>query len=358
MPERGRTVVAPADARWVAHFDRMEELLRPLEDAGWALTDGLRGERDPAGVTLWASLWRTAAGLSVEGTATRLTLLPWEDPAGAYEELHPVLRAPVEVPLTGRLAPDVRAVVEAAGGAGLLDATRWSGPLDGAYERFLVEPAAAAHGIEPAQAAARLRADPGFTAAFARSATPGVLPDPVPDAAALGVVVRCWHTVPAVAAWRPPGGVPAARVRTAVTRAVMPSVYLVGIDWTAIETGLTSRELRLPDGTPVADLLGAAWEPAAATVVERLREWRRLDDELLGPEATLRLLTLAGSTELTEHWWGRGSWWATIRRVVGAAADLPPGYAAPEPLIEALADPDGVSDEVLGWYLAHRDGTG
>lgn len=75
------------------------------------------------------------------------------------------------------------------------------------------------------------------------------------------------------------------------------------------------------------------------------------------PDATLRLLTVGGSTSYTGQWWGQGRWTAICRAVVddavGAGVRLPEPYdvGGADALVRDLAGPDGVSDEVLDWLI-------
>lgn len=93
------------------------------------------------------------------------------------------------------------------------------------------------------------------------------------------------------------------------TKAVMPHVDAwEGVDWQGVEDTLTSPAWQLADGRAISDLFGEGWREIQRTVREQVRKWRRFDEELIGPEATLRLLTMGGSTSYTRHWWGQGRW--------------------------------------------------
>ncbi|MFJ8963277.1 hypothetical protein ACIRG5_28210 [Lentzea sp. NPDC102401] len=90
---------------------------------------------------------------------------------------------------------------------------------------------------------------------------------------------------------------------------------------------------------------------------EKLTTWRRLDEDLLGPTATLRLLTIGGSTGNTSQWWGQGRWTAICRAIVedavagGIALPAPYGQLGPERFVVDLAEPDQLGDDVLEWLI-------
>jgi hypothetical protein len=116
----------------------------------------------------------------------------------------------------------------------------------------------------------------------------------------------------------------------AVTRAVAEHLNPVeGVDWTSVIASLTDPSWALPDGRVIAELFGDGWTEVRDSVRERLEQWRRLDEEILGPHATLRLLTIGGSTGHTRHWWGQGRWTAICRAVIADAVEA--GIALPAP---------------------------
>ena len=85
--------------------------------------------------------------------------------------------------------------------------------------------------------------------------------------------------------------------------------------------------------------------------------WRRFDEDLIGPEAMLRLLTVAGSTSYTRHCWGQGRWPAICREVISDATEAAIALLAPydakgaEALLRDLIEPDTLSDDVLAWMI-------
>jgi hypothetical protein len=154
-----------------------------------------------------------------------------------------------------------------------------------------------------------------------------------------------------------------ARVNLAVTKAVQPHVNsFEGVDWDGVQAALTDPHWKLPSGAAVAELFGEGWSEVTATMTEQVQAWRRLDEELIGPQATLRLLTIGGSTGYTRHWWGQGRWNAICRQIVDDAVEA--GVPLPEPydrrgsdeLDADLADPDRVSDDVLDWLIGMPQG--
>ncbi|WP_330343373.1 hypothetical protein OHA09_36150 [Streptomyces longwoodensis] len=130
-----------------------------------------------------------------------------------------------------------------------------------------------------------------------------VAPDIVPDAAALGVAAWCWRNNTAVEDHHLETDVLMARVNIAVTRITQQHVCPIeGIDWDSITDALMEPQWALPDGTLVRSLFGAGWTDVAPTVTAQLDRWRRLDHEVLGPETTLILMSIGGSTGYTDSW--------------------------------------------------------
>lgn len=185
-----------------------------------------------------------------------------------------------------------------------------------------------------------------------------VLPDAVADAAALGIAAWCWRNDTDVEDRHLPSDVLMAKVNIAVTKAVQPHVDLVeGVDWQAIEDSLTDASWQLADGRVVSDLFAEDWADVERTVRRQVRMWRRFDEDLIGPDATIRLLTIAGSTFYTRHWWGQGRWSAICRAIVtdaiNAGVALPPPYETTgiDALLSDLQEPDSLGDDVLAWMI-------
>ena len=112
----------------------------------------------------------------------------------------------------------------------------------------------------------------------------GVLPDPVPDAAALGIVVWCWRNNNAVEDWHLNSDVLMARASIAATKAVLPHVDPdEGVDWAEVERALTDDAWTVPNGLIVAALFGDGWPEVGRTVTEQVRQWRRVHTDVLSP---------------------------------------------------------------------------
>ncbi|WP_267595703.1 hypothetical protein [Carbonactinospora thermoautotrophica] len=379
QPVQGEPVVKePDEAEWSGHVERLEELLRSLAWAGWELPEAYDSEFDPEhGPLLFTTLWRTGAAIDVEydPAVGELRLLPCEDITGEWDEAFSMLDETIIVTLDGDVERDAETVAERAGELGLLDATRirvaeGSGVdtaelLAEKYAEWIFQPAQQYREIPMEDLLTELNADE-VLAPYLRFVVfltgSGVLPDLVPDAVALGIAAWCWRNNTAVEAWHLPSDVLMARVNIAATRAVMPHVDPVeGVDWDAVEAALTDPAWTLPTGAVVSELFGEGWPEVRRTVAEQVRAWKRIDEELVGPEATLRLLTIGGSTDYTRHWWGQGRWTAICRRIVTDAVQagipLPQPYDSrgPEALVKDLADPDLLDDHVLEWLIDMPD---
>jgi hypothetical protein len=185
-----------------------------------------------------------------------------------------------------------------------------------------------------------------------------VAPDIVPDTAARGMAAWCWHNNTAVEDHHLKTDVLMARVNIAVTRLTQQHICPVeGIDWGVIKDELMDPEWALPDTTPVHSLFGEGWTEVAATVCAELDRWRRLDHKRLGPQTTLILMTIGGSTSYTDSWWGQGRWHSICRHIldeaIAAGLRLPAPYdrEGPDVLLTDLQDPDRLTDTVLDWFI-------
>lgn len=369
----------PSDDQWSAHVAELHEMLASLEWAGWELPESWDSDWDAtAGPLLFADIWRGDAALDVQFRPGEgvLELLPWEDVAGDVPEGFTVLEEPVSLQIAEAAEAAESRLAERAGELGLLDATRVrpakTAPTD-AQEYFAVrrlgrlfQPAADYRQLPLSEVFKEVAQQPWLSAYLnwvVGRAGWDVQPDVVPDAAAVGVAAWCWRNDTAVEEHHLATDVLMARVNIAVTRAIQPHINPVeGIDWDGIEQALTDPHWALPDGTTIASLFGTSWPHVRSTVVTQLARWRRAEDELLGPDTTLALLTIGGSTDYTHSWWGQGRWQAMCRRIVedavqgGLTLPQPYNYQGSEALVRDLASPDLLSDEVLRWLIDMPEG--
>ncbi|MFH8980179.1 hypothetical protein [Streptomyces varsoviensis] len=369
-----KQVARPDADQWGEYVDRLIEVLGSLDWAGWSVPDEYDSDWDAeTGPMLFATLWRTGAAMEIEyyPRESRLRFLPYDDVCGDFPESFSVLDGEVEVTVTLRGDEAVTAVHRRVGALGLLDATRVrvvEGADPEAAEAFEAEsllslfgPAASYREIPVADIVKEAVQHPDLSTYLqwvVGRAGRNVHPDPVPDAAALGIAAWCWRNETAVEAHHLPSDVLMARVNIAVTRAVLPHVCpYEGIDWDGIERSLTDTSWKLPDGRTVSSLFGDGWPAVQSSVREQIRKWQRLDSELLGPDTTLRLMTIGGSTDHTCHWWGQGRWRAICEEIVHDAVEAgftlpqPYGCRGPAALIDDLENPDMQSDAVLAWLI-------
>lgn len=263
-----------------------------------------------------------------------LRLLP-HDYGGGWPQIFSMLEDKVAIELDGDAEEQARCVAQRAGELGLLDATRvevdehsavWLTHFTNVQlTEYVFEEAARYRDMPVLELADELDEDPYLSTYFAAvvgMSGPDVLPDLVPAAAVLGIAAWCWRNDTAVGAWHVASDVLMARINIAVTKVIDEHVDpFDGVDWAGLQPSLTDPAWSLPDGRKVAELFGEGWPEVCDTVSGRLVEWRRLDEDVLGPEATLRLLTIGGSTSYTRHWWGQGRWPARCRTVVEDAVD-------------------------------------
>jgi len=380
--EGARSAGRPSDEIWTKWVDRLAKLLAPLESAGWELPEAYDTDFDfENGASIFGEAQRTGMAIGFEFKPYRdeLLLQPWE-PSG--DALLSALDETTAVQVGDDEDSGGRLVAEVAGDLGLLDATRVTASSDSdistgelVADRFVdwvFEPAAGYRGIPVSDIFGRLMADEEFSGIF-RGLTefiaPHVLPDLIPSAAAIGIVNWCWRNDTAVEDHHLPSDALMAKVSISATRAVMEHVdSYEGIDWQGVEESLTSETWKLPDGRVVSELFAESWPEIQSTVRDTVRKWRRFDEDLLSPDAMLRLLTVAGSTSYTRHWWGQGRWAAICEAIVTDAAAagiaLPAPYDATgaEAFLRDLQEPDAISDEALAWLIdipgAGPDGAG
>jgi len=362
----------PTEEQWNGHVDDLETLLCSLMQAGWELPESYDSDFDSEhGAFLFGGLHRTGMAIDVQykPSAGELQLLPFEgddDPL-----LLSMLDEMVEI-RTGRdLLHGADLVAERAGELGLLDATHLAAAPDSDittaelighwYREEIFEPAACYRGLTLDELAGQLAADEEFSLRMrfiTGMAGSRVLPDLIQGAVALGIAAWCWRNDTEVESWHLPTDVLMAKVNIAVTKAVRPHIDAAeGVDWEGVEVALTDSRSSLPDGRVISVLFGEGWPEVQRTVRRQVRMWRRFDEDLIGPVAVLRLLTVAGSTSYTRHWWGQGRWAAICREIISDATQagiaLPPPYDAmgAEALLRDLIEPDTLSDDVLAWMI-------
>lgn len=370
-PDEGR----PTEDEWSDYAGQLDDLLGCLTWAGWfSKEEGYWTDYDrESGPLLFTQLQRTCMAFEVEYQPDHglLRLRPFQDIGGEWPEVFSMLDEEITIELGNDREQQLHAVTARAGESGLLDATRIDiepgGPitlsqfLAGQYRDWIFEQAAADRDIPLDELFAEAQEDNTFSTYFAFMAGfvgRNVLPDCVPDAAALGIAAWCWRNETAVEQWHLPNDVLMARVNIAVTDAVQPHVDpFEGIDWASIKHTLTDQSLSLPDGRRVADLFGDGWDDVRNTVTAQLDAWQHLDEHVLGAQTTLRLLTIGGSTDYTRHWWGQGRWTAICRSIINDAIDagiaLPSPYdrKGPQALLTDLAEPQHIADDVLRWLI-------
>jgi hypothetical protein len=361
----------PTEEEWSGHVDDLETLLGSLVRAGWELPESYDSDFDcEHGAFLFGELHRTGMviGIQYEPSAGKLQLLPFEgdDPLRLS-----MLDEPVEIRAGHDLLQGADVAADRAGELGLLDATHLMAAPDSDittaelishwYQEELFEPAARYRGLTLAELAGQLAADEEFSLRMrfiTGMAGSRVLPDLVPGAVALGIAAWCWRNDTEVETWHLPTDVLMAKVNISVTKTVRPHIDPVdGVDWEGVEEALTDSRWSLPDARVISALFGEGWPEVQQTVRRQVRMWRRFDEDLIGAEAMLRLLTVAGSTSYTRHWWGQGRWAAICRTIISdatrAAIPLPAPYdtKGAEALLRDLTDPDVLSDDALAWMI-------
>jgi hypothetical protein len=373
-PAASTAVSPPSDHDWDRYVTRLHELLAALEWAGYNVPEEWDTDFDPqAGGLLFASLWRGDGCVDVEYSPHQgvLALRPFEDVTGDWPESYSLLEQSIEIPVALPGQQAVAAVADAAGEAGLLDAAHVhvadSAPPEAKQEftlrriRRIFQPAAAFRQLPLTDVLREISGNEWLSAHLdwvVGMAGQDVAPDIVPDAAALGVAAWCWRNNTAVEDHHLETDVLMARVNIAVTRITQQHVCPIeGIDWDNITDALMEPQWALPDGTLVRSLFGAGWTDVASTVTAQLDRWRRLDHEVLGPETTLILMSIGGSTGYTDSWWGHGRWRSMCRRVIddatatGLALPAPYDRRGPDVLLSDLDAPDQVPDTVLDWLI-------
>jgi hypothetical protein len=340
---------------WAKYWDELWELLTPLYAAGWAMPeeDTTSSEEDPdKHWTLHQRLMRSCLVFQVtyEQHGRRLTFGPGADKTVADEDgigEYDMFPEPVTIQLGGKAKADrMTEVWDAARRLGLLDSTRaqlpkhdfvgWQQFIGDIHRKYVLADISAYRKTTLRQAAKLAISDADCQEVFGWVDYAGkrVLPDPVPTAAALGIAYWGWrHTV--VEDWH-------AKLPDQVNNDVMAKCNIQstkialahitvehGVDWPAVITALTDPDRQLPGGWKLAVIFREGWQPIRAAVAERLAPFKRAQD-VLGPPAMLRLLSILGSSSYTKRWWGNG-WWPdlceqVIARFTETGTPLPKPY--------------------------------
>jgi hypothetical protein len=302
-------------------------LLAPLYEAGW---EDATPPKKPGSPATEADdpriLRRTCLVLSVSYDLKKqeLTFQPAahrlpdpDDGIGLYDA----------VPETIAVSPQahglVPALVEyAAADQDLLDPTRFtmaenvglSQPvfLQRLYARCIGWEAAKWLGGRKMAALKRLDADDHLTKLMfgLRFLAPDVIPDPVPTAAAIGLTLDCWRHTEIENIHvnsKTLTDVVMAKISIATTRALRAHITTAGVDWEAVVVVLTDPHRRAANGHSIRELVGERWPDVRRDIEAKLLGWQHIAN-LAGPRATLRLLSIMGSTDYTKRWWGN-SWW-------------------------------------------------
>lgn len=381
-------------------------LLLPLLDAGWrvvpekgkyALTaDGVY----PHGVALLLRRSCVVLGIEHEVAAGQATVLafvpvaarlqPPDDGIGFADAV--TERIDITQQMVGHRPGLLPLFVEQqAADLGLVDPLRFEPPagvprdelLHRLYYQYIGRVAASWRGGPRMRAVKELDADERFTTMCRHTMflAPQVLPDPVPMAAALGITVTCWRNTELenIHVNQQISDVVMAKLNIATTRAVAQYVTKDGIDWNGVAGVLLDPERRIaPQSTSDRGTVGAivgqhSWAALFADIEKRLEDWRHLDD-FAGPDATLILASLAGSTSYTARWWGN-SWWPRYARdtTIAVARNNPALFDLPTDTDPATIEndehvrnvasqlanqPDLVPDELLAELIDQPDGQG
>lgn len=267
-------------------------------------------------------------------------------------------------------------------GSGYLDPTRFALPADISaqervdflvrlYGRYVGRVAAKWRGGNTLRALRALDEDEPFTQMLkgVMYLASGVVPDPVPIAAAIGITLDCWRNTEletAHAGSKKLSDVVMAKLSIATTRSVRGYIPTTGIDWAGVGGVLLDPERQLSPARTVAGLVGDYHWPAVQSSIEaKLENWLHIES-VAGPEATLRLASAMGSTDYTSRWWGNGWWTEFSDQVLHHVEDkfpelLPSGddeFASRRLASEVSHDPESLADAVLSALIDLPDGKG
>lgn len=197
---------------------------------------------------------------------------------------------------------------------------------------------------------------------------PDVLPDPVPMAAAIGITLDCWrHTEleSLHASNKRLTDVVMAKLSIASTRGIRPYLTANSIDWSGIAGLLLDPERPASNDASIGDLVRPRWPELSASIESQLQR-RQHVESVIGPRATIRLLSAYGSSDYTKGWWGN-SWWRSLTdKVVTHVREhfpefLPESedeFASADLACELREHPDTLPDDVLSALIDPPDGKG
>jgi hypothetical protein len=275
------------------------------------------------------------------------------------------------------------AVEQFAARLGLLDPTRFElvdnraqsqvGFLVRLYTIYVGRTAAAWRGGPTVRALQALDADEAFTELVKTLIylSSDVMPDPVPMAAAIGITLDCWRNTELEnlhSERRTLSDVVMAKLNVATTRAVRQHITTKGISWDSVGRVLLdpARISGNNGSAAVGDLLTATdWPLLRQSIAAKLDRWMHIE-QLAGPEATLRLVSVMGSTSATERWWGNG-WWrdysrSVLQQIRHTAPDAAPATSSEFDWLDLEADlreqPEDVPDDVFGYLIDPPGGQG
>lgn len=370
------------------HF---RHLLQPLYEAGWSEVPPLRRvtAADSDEALQQIALRRSCMVVGVQHVPSpkhreRLVFVPvaahLEHPDDGIGLLDAVAEPETIVGVSHGLQPFV--IEDVAARLGLLDPTRFALPADISaqervdflvrlYGRYVGRVAAKWRGGNTLRTLRALDEDGPFTRMLkgVMYLASGVVPDPVPMAAAIGITLDCWRNTEletAHAGSKTLTDVVMAKLNIATTRWVRGYITTSGIDWAGVGGVLLDPERQLSHAQTVADLVGDRhWRTVQSSIEGTLENWMHIES-VAGPEATLRLASAMGSTDYTSRWWGNG-WWTefadqVLRHVEEKFPDLLPSgddeFAGRRLASDVFHDPESLSDAVLSALIDPPDGKG
>jgi len=365
---------------WSVHWRNLERLISPLYEAGWIVDeDDAFSDDGEEGPFLAIRLFRSDMALQItyEPARRTITLGPGADEwveDDAHEQFDR-LKDEVVVDLAESRKENVYLVQETIRRLGLLEATRiilsedagtdiTTPELTGQWmDRHLIEPVALNRGEMPSETlAAMMSYEPiAQLMTMLRLVTPGVLPDPAPGSAALGLVEWSWRNTDAVEYWHSlrVSDVLMAKANITMTRLALPLVEPQGVDWPRVLSEFTEPNRALVDGRLLADIFGAGWPEIVGEVHNKLSLWQDIDREF-GAVTSLRFLAMyQAAISGTHKWWGSVQWpdrcRQAIEEIVTAGLVLPAPYnkARGEDLLirQLIKKPEHLPDSVLDFCI-------